>query len=367
MAKLGYPNITVAFSERGIAAIGRSQRGILAMILDEKEVSALKEAYYTVYDITDIPQGLSETNKEQVTMALIGYQTTPKHILLLVRQVPTETDYTKELNQLETLRWDYLVIPDIKPESTEAITTWIKALRTGRNDKRVKAVLPNTAADFEGVVNYVNKTVTTTAGTYDTAHFCSRIAGLICGTPMTISCTFAPLPDVVSTEHHTIDEMDTMIGQGQLLIAYDGIKYKVARGINSLVTTSQGKLNRFKKVKLIDLMDMIHDDIKETARDEYIGKYANSYDNKCLLIAAINGYFWKLENDGLLAKGQNSCSIDIGAVKAYLLANGRKTKAELSSMKDIEIAKEDTEDEVFLKANVTLLDAIENITLNISI
>ena len=70
-------------------------------------------------------------------------------------------------------------------------------MRTNK-DKMIKAVLPDCTADTEGVINFVNKTIRTKSKTYTTAQYCSRIAGIIAGTPMTISCTYAPLPEVIA-------------------------------------------------------------------------------------------------------------------------------------------------------------------------
>ena len=39
MAKLGMPNVIVSFKEAGIAAIERSKRGIVALILEEVDKS----------------------------------------------------------------------------------------------------------------------------------------------------------------------------------------------------------------------------------------------------------------------------------------------------------------------------------------
>jgi len=320
---------------------------------------------YTIYTEDDIPSGLTANNKEQIELALMGYQTAPKHILVYT-QGTAVTGYADTLLALESAAWDYLVIPDIATADVMTIATWIKGLRTTK-DKEVKAVLPNCAADNEGIVNFTNTKIVTSDKTYTTAQYCSRIAGIICGTPMTISCTFAPLSEVVDCDKYTKDQMDTKIGNGELFIMFDGTKYKIARGVNSFVTTIEGKNDSFKKIKLVDCMDMIHDDIKDTANDSYIGKYANSYDNKCLLISAIQGYFDELELEGLLDPGKNSCSIDLASQTDYLLSNGDYTKAELAAMKNQAIKEANTRDEVFLAAAIKILDAIETITLNISI
>ena len=90
-----------------------------------------------------------------------------------------------------------------------------------------------------------------------------------------------------------------MAGAGKLFFFFDGEKVKLARGINSLVTTVQDKGTSFQKIKLVDLMDMMHDDIHTTAQDHYLGKYANSYANRCLLVTAIQGYLDQLAQEGL--------------------------------------------------------------------
>lgn len=375
MAKLGLPSITIAFTSTGITAIERSQRGIIALVLKETKVAAadgvagnaalFTGSPYTVYTTTDIPDGLTDANKEQIELALIGYQTSPKHILVYVQDAAAK-NYDDVLLELEHARFDYLVIPEIKDIETTTISTWIKGMRTVK-DKMVKAVLPNCPADFEGIVNFTNSKIVTKVKTYTAAQYCSRIAGIICGTPMKISCTFAPLAEVIDCDKYTTDQMNTKIGNGELFIMFDGTKFKIARGVNSFITTIQGKGDQFKKIKLIDLMDMIHDDIKDTANESYIGKYANSYDNKCLLISAIQGYFMQLEIDGLLERNQNDCYLNLESTAAWILSNGKKTKAELAAMKTQDLKEFNTQDNVFLSAEISMLDAIEKIDLGITI
>ena len=361
---LGLPSITIAFKSKAITAIMRSQRGICALIIKEEDATKF-DSPITVYTTTDIPITLTADNQEQIEICLKGYQTPPKKILVYVIDKTAET-YNDALLLLEHARWDYLAIPEIKTAECDIIATWIKAMRSTK-DKMVKAVLPNCKADSEGIINFTNTTITTAAKTYTTAQYCSRIAGLIAGTPMTISCTFAPLSEVVSCDVYATEEMNTKIGIGEFFIMYDGTKYKVARGVNSFITTTQDKGDSFKKVKLIDAMDMIHDDIKDTANESYIGKYSNSYDHKCLLISAIQGYFDQLELDGILDHKKNSVAIDTEQQRVYLLSNGDYTVDELAEMKDQDVKKANTRDQVFLAAAIKILDAIEDIKLGISI
>lgn len=376
---LKMPNVVVSFKEKGITAIERSERGIIAMVLEE---SAPTADIKTVYTVDDIPQTLSDYNKEQIGLALMGYQTSPRKIVVLQIATPIATttkdadgkdvqsvakqDYTEVLKRLENVRFDWLVIPALAAENTDKIASWIKGMRTTK-DIKIKAVLANCPADNEGVVNFTNSIIKTKTKSYTTADYCARVAGIICGTPATISCTYAPVAELVEVENETSDERDARVGKGEFFFFSDGEKIKVARGINSFVTTIQGKGVDFQKIKLVDLMDMIHDDIKKTGHDSYIGKYANSYDNRCLLITAINGYFHTLETEGLLEHGQNRCYVDVTAVKDWRESNGLNTRDELEAMKEQELKELNLHDNVFISCDLSLLDAIENITVNNSI
>lgn len=363
---LKMPSVIITFKEKGITAIERSERGIVLLIVEEAKAAAP----YTVYTVDDIPETAEDATKEQIQLALMGYQVAPRKVLVytIAKQVAKgegetpEQDYTNVLKEIERTRFDYLVIPQIAASKTQEIATWIKGMRTTK-DTMVKAVLPNCAADSEGVINFTNTTIETKEKTYTTAEYCSRVAGIIAGTPMTISCTYAPASEIVAVDNHTQEEMDEKVGKGEFFFFNDGEKIKVARGINSLATTMQGKGEDFQKIKLVDIMDMIHDDVKETAHDSYIGKYANSYDNRCLLITAVQGYLDTLETEGLLENGQNTCAVDLTATKNWLESNGLYTKDELATMKEQDIKEANIHDNVFLQMDLSILDAIENITI----
>lgn len=133
--------------------------------------------------------------------------------------------------------------------------------------------------------------------------------------------------------------------------------------MNSLKTTSQEKGEAFKKIKIVETMDMIQNDIRMTAEDGYIGKYANSYDNKCLLIMAVKGYLEELERSGILETGTSVVELDLAAQENYLKSKGIDT----SDMSEQQIKEANTDAKVFLRARVSILDAIEDIVLPITI
>ena len=199
--------------------------------------------------------------------------------------------------------------------------------------------------------------------------YCARIAGLIAGTPMTLSCTYAPLPEL--SDCTRITDIDTPVDKGELIIFYDGEKVKVVRGVNSFVSTIKGKGDSFKKIKIVEAMDMINDDIVTAAQDNYLGKYANTYPNKCLLLTDVNNYFAQLKRDDIV--NSYSISFDADAIRMYLKGKGLQATLEDGTVKDVdecsdeEIITVDTGSSVFLTGSVKILDAIEDIKMPIYI
>lgn len=355
---MGMPSVNVSFSEKAAQVIKRGERGVVALILKETTIPTTNPI--TILDVTDIPTTLSAFNQEQIKLALIGYQNAPKKIIVFVISSTGTVDYAPALTYFATTKFDYMAIPTVTTDAkTTDIVTWIKAQRD--SGRKVKAVLPNVVGDNEGIINFATTSVVSGSTTYTTEKYCSRIAGLIAGTPLTIACTYAPLSELSDCTRLVKADMDTAIDSGKFIVFHDGEKVKVARGVNSLTTTTSDKGNQFKKIKIVDAMDMIYDDITKTAQDSYLGKFSNSYDNKCLLMSAIGGYFEQLILDGILSSG--TVEIDIASQRAYLKAKGVAT----DDMSDDEIKVYDTDDKVFLKASIKILDAIEEISLPINI
>ena len=180
---------------------------------------------------------------------------------------------------------------------------------------------------------------------------------------MTISATYQTLPEVQDVTRMTKEEADEAIDDGKLVLVYDGKKVKIGRAVNSLTTTTADKGEAFKKIKIVETVDMIKNDIRGTVEDSYIGKFSNSYDNKCLLISAIRGYFEQLELEGILDPGRSNVGIDVSAQRNYLISTG----VDISEMSEQQIKEANTGSTIFLAASIKILDAIEDINLTITI
>ena len=359
---LGLPSITIRFIQEGITAISRGERGIVAMIIkEEKSIDPI-----TLADITDIPSDVTENNKLLITNALIGNTKSPLRLELYT--ISGELTLQDALSHFESTQFDYLCYPSAGEEDKTAIVTWIKAQRNLGN--MVKAVLANQSADYEGIINVTQDGVVVGAKTYTAAEFTARVAGLIAGTDLRMSTTYASIPEVTSIPYEARTATASKVGNGEFVLFKEAGRIKVARGVNSLtsvsdttVTDVMAKGDLFQKIKTVDIMDLIANDIRRTARDTYIGKLSNSYDNKVLLIAAIHGYFDGLVNDGLVEKNTVEVNIDMEEQKKYLKSNG----VNITAMTEQEIKEANTGDQVFIAARCRILDAIESINIRVFI
>lgn len=354
---MGMPSVTISFTEKAATAVKRGERGRVALIL--KDTNIPEQNPVVCLSNEDIPKTLSEKNKEQIKLALMGYVNAPKKVVAFVISEGTEA-YGEALDFLKTIPFDYLAVPGAETDGVKQdIISYVKAQR--QQKKLIKAVLPNAEADHEGIINYATEKVTADGKEYTAEEYCARIAGIIAGTPITISSTYAPLMELTDCTRLTKEEMDKAVDAGKFIVWHDGEKVKTARAVNSLVTTTVEKGDSFKKIKIVEAMDMISNDITKTAEDSYLGKYPNSYDNKCLLLSAIHSYLKQLMNDGVLSSEQ--VEINTGANMAYLEEHGIKTE----DMDENALKMADTGSSVFLKAKMKIVDAIEDIVLPIKI
>jgi hypothetical protein len=358
------PNITINFQEAAVATIQSGSRGIVALILKD---TVLTNTAITMNSINDMPSTLSAYNQDQITKTFLGNVNPPQQVIAYI-EPSTETDYSAGMTYFQTVKWDYLAVPGIDSTDATTVGNWIINLRNTMNIK-VKAILPNTALNNEGIINLCTTSFIVGTTTYATQDYCARIAGLIAGTPLTMSCTYAVLPEVTDIQPHlTTTQFAAAVTAGELVLVNDGVKCKIYEGVNSLTTTTVEKGADYQKIKLVDIMDKVYSDLMMTIADNYVGKYPDDYNYKCMLILAIQAYFTGLESSQLLDTG-STIGIDIAAQTAYLNSINyvMPTGTTVANMTQQQIKEANTGNTVFLAASVALLDAMENFVFNIAI
>ena len=370
MAKLTAPRLSMIFREAGASLIARGERGIVALILRGTGETAKT---YTLRSITDVPSSEDDTaeNIAYMKATFTGYQHAPLRVLVYetpkLAEGGTASDlYTEAQKYFATEKFQYLAAPEAEADGANAdIVSWVKTQRD--KNHMVKAVLSNVKADTSGVINWTS-TLYKDGAEVKAAATTPRIAGLLAGTDLTTSATYAPLNDYDDCERLESDEIDAHVGNGELVAFWDGEKVKLSRAITSLVTTTATEKESFQKIKLVEDMDLIKDDILKTIQDSYQGKFPNSYDNKCLLVNAVNAYLDGLVASGIINSGYSE--IDIAANRRYLEGKGKQVNVGNDTLKDPvdltddEAKRAQTGSEVFLALHIELLDVMEDFTLD---
>ena len=348
---MGLPKILIEFKTLAETLITRSERGIVAVILKDNSNTALTHTYGSESEITKSHYTVANLNL--LSLTFLG---TPAKVI--VERVGTDGTIDEALERLKNKKWSYLAVPGIADEELDTVVNFIKEQRSTYH-KSFKAILPNVAADNEGIINFATDNIKAGGKTYTTAEFSMRIAGILAGLPLNRSATYYTLPEVESIQES--ETPDTDVDNGKLILINDGTKIKIARGVNSLTSTTETKGDDFKKIKIVEAVDMIRDDIRTTFEDDFVGKVENSYDNKIIFIAAINKYFTDLASSGVLySQFENKAEIDIESTRAWL-----SQKKDVSAWDDEAIKTANTDTYVFVKANIQIQDAIEDLDFKI--
>ena len=356
---MGLPQLTFELQKAASTVVARTTQSIVGMIL--KDTKAL--GVHVIYQENDIPTELGADNVAYIKRALIGHINRPLCIYLAVVDSTSGT-VSGGFSDLGQYSYDYLVgPPDIASPDTTNLATLV--INQRKNRYIGKLVLPNTASDNEGIINFVASNIKVGSTTYDAGDYASRIAGVLAGTPADCSATNAPLPEVTGVD--AVEDPDDAIDDGELILVNDGRQVKLSRAVTSLVTQGD-KPAALKKIKAVAAVDLIRYYALTTIEDNYLGKCANTYDNKCILLAALRGYLQTLEDGDVLLEKSSSAELDATAIREYLI--GQATTAgntdevnRIKALDDAEVIREDTGSYVFIRLAGYVLDAMEDFAI----
>lgn len=393
----GLPKVQIDFKTKSTTAIARSARGIVVMILKNEETDTMKS--YKIADITDIPEtGITDKNVDLIKKCLLG---TPLRIL--VYTIPLDTIEEATFNQntvlkeITNIKWNYICAPTATNQEQEDLASWIKTQRNNKK-KTFKAVLAHQEADDKGIINFcteniqvANPNYTETDSeeiayvddaytdvsviadgqskseepefiTYTAIEYTARIAGILAGLSLDRSATYYQLTEVESVE--TYEDIDSLIDKGQLLLIDEGEGdgVKIARACNSLTTFTTDVGQDFRFIKIVECIDMIQDDIRDTFKSDYAGKVINDYNHKMLFISAILVYFSGLKGNVLdnSPTAQNTVDIDEEQQKNYAILKGE----DVAEMTVQQIREYNTGTNVYLTGRITPVNAMEDLTID---
>ena len=345
---MGLPEIFIAFQTAAVSAITRSARGARALVVSDDTPGGQRcRTYQSLAEVA--ADDFTEDTYRLLKMAFLAG---PSKVTVL----RAGEDSTADFAALERIKFDWLAAPALgDPE----VISFIKSQRS--KGRGIKAVVADAdGPDCEGIVNLSVSGLVLTDGPMDARDYTARIAGLLAAMPLTRSATYADLSEVVSCD--AIADPDAAIDQGKLILVSGLNGYRLGRAVNSLTTLTVEKAAPFQKIKIIEGVDLIRTDIASTFESGYIGKVLNDYDNKLLLVTAINAYLSQLEGDVLDKTAENLCEVSLDGQRTYLQSIG----TDIADMSDMEILRANTGSQVFLEAHLTFCDAMEDLSLKIS-
>ncbi|MBM7631101.1 phage tail sheath subtilisin-like domain-containing protein [Geomicrobium sediminis] len=348
---MGLPEINIRFQTQATTMIQRSMRGVVGLILKSENNQGI-HTFRSPEQPLENEWGSS--NYDYIRLAFIG---TPFKVVVFA--IDPEDGINNALEKVKGKGINYVAIPEATSDESELLSTFIKSQRENKAST-IKAVVANQRADNEGVINFTTGNIVVGDETYSAAEYCTRIAGIFAGLSLERSGTFYELLEIDSIEEK--DDPDAAIDNGELILIDDGEKIKIGRAVNSFTSTTPAKHEEFQKIKIVEGVDMVRDDIRNTFQDEYIGRVINDYDNKMLFFAAVNAYFRQIARENVLDSNfDNYADIDFEAHQSYIAARGD----DLDEYEDQQIRAVNTGSTVFGQASVKFVDAMEDLEFDV--
>ncbi|NLY20129.1 MAG: phage tail sheath protein [Tissierellia bacterium] len=357
MPTIGMPRIAIEFKSAGLTAIQRSERGIALLIL--KDDTNKVQHSYTFTNLADVNEDdFTADNYKYIKLAFEG-----KPYKLMIENYSVTRNLATLLTDISTKKFNYFSMPVQEEGDKEKLISWHDDIRK-RKDKTIKLVQYDAPEDNDHVLNWSTSEVKYKGVEYKENEFTPIISSLLAGLSLQRSSTYLVINGIESCSLEHAEDEDKAVNEGKLFLTFDGEKYKIARGVNSLVTYTQDQGEDFSKIRIIEGMDLVKDDIRDTFNDFYVGKILNTYANKQQFIALINRvYFKELENTVLEATANNYVDISMELNRKYAIKRGKN----VDDMTDFQIKSYNTGSNVFLDGGLSFLDAMEDLVIRFNL
>ena len=305
------PGLYINFRDAAIASITGGSRGTVAVpIFTYTGGTAVAGKFYTIETVSDGIDLVGNANATPITRILEGGA---KEVL--VYAVPalgegTATEqYANLRDALSVQDFNVFVYPTVIDAAEQTATkAWVANCREeGKHFMYLAGGDEASDADITAgnarsvilkdpyIVNLVTGVILADGTEVQSADYAAYIAGLIAGTPINKSITYAELPIADVTLRLKNSQVNTALTSGSLVIIKDGNKVRIEQG----VTTDSNATERG-KIRTTRAEQAVATDIPATARDSYIGKVDNNPNGQASLIAAIKAYLELMETDNVL-------------------------------------------------------------------
>ena len=347
---MGLPTITVEFKTLAASAVTRSIRGVLAVLIQDgtEDVAWAHKSYGTLAELSADEAAYTEENYAILARAFAAgpYQ-------VLVVRVGSEGTLAQATAILEKLSYNWVCSPVSGFQS--GLAAWVGTVNAASKIRKVKALVTGvSSANDPHVVNAANTSVTlndAAATTVTMAEYLPRLGGVLAACPLDQSVTYYALTDLA--EAAAVTNVDAAIDAGNLVLFLEDDTYRIARGVNTLVTPGENQTEDMKSIAVVEAMDLIQE-----------GKVKNSADNQALLVSDVLSYLRALAAESVLDPNSDILAeIDTGAMRKVWTAAG----ADVSGLTDAQVKRKTYRSYVYVTATCRILDAMEDMVMSITL
>lgn len=344
------PEVNISFGTLGTTAIQRSERGIVCLIVKDSKAKKKWTTLKTVADIDSKSWDTKTLNYFKLAMHYGAYK-------ILVRNIGKDEDINSALASCVSRKMNWLAYPGATEVEDQAVVTWTKQvfLKDSAIAKTVKYVSSFAdKSDFAAIVELANPgTYKSIYGDFTAQEYTSAIGGIIAGMALNRSGDNFVLNDLVDVE-------DFVPQKGKFSLYNDDGKIRVNYAVNSKTTFDSVWKKDTRKIKVVEGMCFLVDDIRDTFRNYWLGTYLNDYDNKSNFCSNVTKvYFKEMAPNVLNGDYDNKLEIDFEAQKSAVLADGLDPE----EMSEGDIYRYPTGDDVYLTGDVRFVDTMANLNI----
>ena len=236
-------------------------------VVDVQTVSTYADLKANDYVVFDKEAELAETAGEKLSEGTNGETNGEGH--------------QEFLSKLEAYNFNAVGCISETQDVAKLYATFVKRMREEVGTK-CQAVVFNTDADYEGVVNVINETEESKTG------LIYWVTGIIASCAINASNTNRIYNGEYTVKaDYTQAQLEEAIDKGQFILHKVNDEIRVLKDINSLISTSTDKNDDFKSNQVIRVIDQVATDVANVFNTKYIGKIQNNEAGRVSLWADI--------------------------------------------------------------------------------
>lgn len=361
------PSVDIIFKQLASTLITRSGESVVVLLLSEKGTSVTEDCYETV----DLTNGISSADLAGKTKNAEKAANAVKYCIgngpnkIILSNLSWADTWQKLITSGETNC--IVTFIDERSDADTVASSIISLSNKGYGCNYIcqkdSPTLHSThyhALAGSTLIYYHNESDTALTDYEVQALYAGAIA--VCGTDRSLTNYTLPLIKSVEAKGDLASDSVDLTEKGVIYAEMLNGKPRVVAGINT-AEISDEVTEDMQHIEVIQTMDMIAKDIKDTFVEYYRGAYKNNYNRQMLLISAIKGYYDGLESEEVLDPNfDNSADISVENQRKAWVSYGR---SDAESWSDDKVKLMSFGRKVFLESNLKICQSAEDLKMYI--